>query len=382
MVNKCRIQAICLLLLMGCNLMPSQQQQTRYVDPVLSMSLTCEQLTEHLNRHCRGLQAWKCIDTTVTVRMPNGIPHKLSGNIACQAPRNFRLSASSVVAHADLGSNAERCWIYIQPGDGQVLTWRHEDAALLQYVAVGVPQIDPDWLMAVLGVVPLDPADFEVSSGPAGARELWLTAVTDDYEGRPLRRVIKVDTVTGLPREHVIYNSEREPLIRATLKEHTSCQGYLLPRTVNLEFPELDTELTLRFNKIETNCQLPTALWTVPEKRNVRVTDLGDLVRARGPQTPSSLPRHMLQHAAPAATPTDSGHSTFSSVQPVSEHFDSQAPPEFDQEAPADHRLTQHDPQAVPNWDTPPTGSSAPALTSRPRQQTPARRGFFSWLRR
>ena len=117
------------LLVMGCELMPRQQRQTRYQNPVLPMSMTCDQLVDHLNHQTRGLTAWKSVDTTVSVRMPNGMPHKLSGNIACQAPDHFRLSASSIVAHADLGSNSERCWFYVQPGDGQVLTWRHEDAA-------------------------------------------------------------------------------------------------------------------------------------------------------------------------------------------------------------------------------------------------------------
>ncbi len=290
MIRKCIAHALALMLISGCNLLP-QMQQTRHVNPVLPMSMTCIDLTDHLNRQISGLHQWRSIDTTVSVRLPGGMPHRLSGNIACQAPNFFRLSASSVIAHADLGANTERCWFYVQPGDGNLLTWKHEDAPLMQEFVKGVPRIDPDWLMEVLGVVPLDPEKFELSTGPAGAPELWLTSVTDDYRGNSLRRVIKVDTISGLIREHVIYDHERKPLVRATLKDHKSFQGHLLPQTVRLEFPEMDTELGLRFDKIETNCQLPGDLWAIPVRQNVQVVDVGEVLRrqaAYAVQTPGS----------------------------------------------------------------------------------------------
>ncbi len=293
MVNKGWVQAVCLTLIMGCNLTP-RQQPLRHVDPVLPMSMTCRELTDHLNRQSQGLDAWRSINTTLTVSgagMPGILPqHTLEGNIACQAPNRFRLTASSFVAHADLGSNDERCWFYVQPGDGNILTWRHQDSPLVEEFAVGIPRIDPEWLLVVLGVVPINPDDFELSSGPAGSSELWLTAVTDDFQGRSLRRVIKVDTSNGMAREHAIYDSNRRPLIRALLDDHRSFQGHVIPGRVTLKFPEMNSELCLKFNKIETNCHLDDTFWTIPERPNVQIVDLGNVLRSHALRVPQTQP--------------------------------------------------------------------------------------------
>ena len=278
--QNCLTVLLVVTVVSGCNILGTQQK-TRYIEPVLPSTMSCKDLVDHLNRQSHGLHAWQSTDSVLTARLPNGMPLRLSANIACAAPNQFRLRASNLVANVDLGANQDRCWFYVKPGEGKVLTWRHEDSELLQHLSVGVPRIDPDWLMVVLGVMPLDSQDFDVSPGPAGSKELWLTAVADDFDGRSLRRVIKVDTLTGRAREHVIYNHERSPLIRASLKDHKTVQGFLVPQTVKLEFPEMDTDLTLKFGKIEPNCSLSAGLWCVPNHRNVEVVDLGNAVRAQ-----------------------------------------------------------------------------------------------------
>ncbi|MCA9036944.1 MAG: hypothetical protein KDA91_17535 [Planctomycetaceae bacterium] len=264
----------------GCNL-TGTRQQTRYVDPVLPASMSCQELIDHLNRQTHGLHAWRSTDATVTARLPNGLPLRLSANIACAAPDKFRLRASNFAADVDLGTNEERVWFYSKPGEGQVVTWKHEDACLLQQLSVGIPRIDPDWLMVVLGVMPLDSGDFDVAPGPAGAQELWLTSVTDDANGQSLRRVIKVSTITGRVREHTIYDHERSPLVRATVRNHKAVNQYLLPQAVKLEFPEMDTELTIQLSRVETNCVLAESLWHVPQHRNTPVVDLGAHIRSQ-----------------------------------------------------------------------------------------------------
>ena len=311
------IALLLLVVISGCNILGGQQK-TKYVEPKLPAAMSCQDLIDHLNRQSHGLHAWRCTDTLLTARMPNGIPLRLSANIACAAPNQFRLRASNLVADVDLGANKERCWFYAKPGQGQVMTWRHEDSELLQHVAIGVPRIDPDWLMVVLGVMPLQASDFDVSSGPAGSTELWLTSITDDFNGRPLRRVIKVDTISGRVREHVIYDHERSPLIRATLKDHRTIQGYLIPRTVRLEFPAMDTELTLKFGKIETNCAMADALWCLPNHRNVQVVDLGNAIRAQLNQNPSAqtarLGNQQHQDTSPFSTASAGANANNSTV--------------------------------------------------------------------
>jgi hypothetical protein len=270
---------VALTICSGCQ-MPWHKKEPRYVDPALPMTLNRNELVDYLNRQNQGLESWRCTTTRMEVRLPNTLPVRLKGNIACQAPRHFRLTADNVIARADLGSNDNRCWFYSRPGEAAVMTWKHEDSALIQQVPSGVPYIDPNWLMLVLGVKPLDANDYEVSHGLSGGRELWLSAIEDSPSGRPLRRVIKVDTIRGVIREHAVYDSEANPLVRAQLSRHQSYNGHLIPRTVKLQFPQMDSVITLTFEGIETNPHLPEELWRLPDN-NMQVVDVGNVIRQR-----------------------------------------------------------------------------------------------------
>ena len=214
-------------------------------DPILSMSDTCGDVVRHLNRESQGLRGWQCGSTKMKIRLPNGLRTQLSGVIACEMPHRFRLMTRNVLAKADLGSNDERCWFFVKPGEPAVMTWKHEDAHLLQYLHGEIPHIDPQWLMLVLGVTPLDESEYQISRDPTGSPELWLTAIEDTPSGRPLRRVVKVDTINGVIREHALFDSEANPLVRAILSDHTSVMGNQLARKVELIFPHLDTDCLL-----------------------------------------------------------------------------------------------------------------------------------------
>ncbi len=247
------------------------------VDPALPMTLSRDELVDYVNSQIAGLESWRCTRTKMVVRMPGVPQQKLSGSIACQSPQHFRLTANNVIAHADLGSNAEQCWVYVQPGEPAVMTWRHEDSALLQQIPTGVPYIDPNWLMLVVGVKPLHAEDYVLSSAPP--RELWLNASERSPEGRMLRRVIKVDTVAGAIREHAVYDDQSNVLVRAQLSEHEPFEGRLIATKVNLDFPQMDSQISLTFDDIETNPHLPEALWSIPQGKGMEIVDLGSMLR-------------------------------------------------------------------------------------------------------
>ncbi|MFY9252771.1 MAG: hypothetical protein WAO83_04925 [Fuerstiella sp.] len=278
-VLKKSILLITALSSVGCTFPWLKQEPRSTAPPALSMNITSNELVDHLNRKTQGLEGWRCTSTRMSVRLPNGLSQRLKGAIACQAPNYFRLTASNVIATADLGSNNSRCWVYVKPGESAVMTWKHEDTELLQQIPSGVPYIDPNWLMLVLGVTPLDPADYEISS-PAGARELWLAAIEQGASGRPIRRVIKVDVMSGDIREHALYDSERNPLVRAQLSGYRWYNQKRIPQSVKLMFTQMDSEMTLTFDGIETNPHLPDELWRMPD-HNLKVVDLGEVIRSR-----------------------------------------------------------------------------------------------------
>jgi hypothetical protein len=301
MVKSQNVALICLIALCGCRLLPSRSEP-RYVDPALPMTMSRIELVDYLNKKHQGLTSWRDIDMSLGVHLPNGLYQRLSGTIACEAPNRFRLTASNFMAKADFGSNSDRCWVYVKPGDPAVLTWTHDDAPLLQHMPVDIPRIDPEWLMLVLGVSPLKHEDYELDSAPTGERELWLTAIEDNYSGRPLRRVIKVDTIEGVVREHAIYDSERNPLVKAILSRHKSINGHVLPQVVQLKFPQLETELKLTFSRIETGYQLADKTWEVPRNYNADIVDLGQLMRYQMANNPSLRASVLQQSVGPASS--------------------------------------------------------------------------------
>ena len=250
------------------------------IDPVLSMEITRDQLVEHINLQHQGLDGWKSSSATMWVKMPKIVVPPLQGSIACRAPHYFRLTAENLVSEADLGSNAERCWIWVKPGPEELATWKHHDTKLLQHAQTQLPSIDPNWLMMVLGVKPLNAEDYHLVKAPAGSSELWLIAIEDRPSGRPQRNIIKVDTVRGVVVEHRIEDSHSNVLVSARLSEHKTQDNHRIPTHVVLEFPQVRTRISLTFNKIETNPSLPAGIWELPS-RGSTVIDIGDIVRQR-----------------------------------------------------------------------------------------------------
>jgi len=269
--------------LVGC-LALGKSTVVHHVDPVLSKTMNCEELVDYLNSQNQGLHGWRCMETQVHVSMPGlPLPQKLSGTLSCSAPSSFRLTADNFVAMADVGSNDELCWSYFKPGEPVVMTWHHEDSHLLEYIPGNFPRLDPEWLMVILGIQPLDAKDFQIQKPPAGSRELWLVSIEESADGQTLRRVIKVDTARGFAREHSLIDHNGDHLLRAQLSNHRTCGGHVIPHTVKISFPQQKTELTLSFNGIEPNCHIADGLWTPPGGNHLTQVDLGEWLRQKHP---------------------------------------------------------------------------------------------------
>lgn len=327
---------ICLLILqattVGC-LIPGRSTVVHHVDPVLSNTLSCEELVDHLNSRTKGLHGWRCMETQVHVSMPGlPLPQRLSGALSCSAPGSFRLTADNLVAMADVGSNDELCWSYFKPGEPVVMTWHHEDAHLLEYIPGNFPRLDPEWLMVILGIQPLDAQDFQIQKPPAGSRELWLVSIEESADGQPLRRVIKVDTARGFAREHSLVDHNGDHLLRARLSNHRECGGHVIPHTVQISFPPQETELTLNFKGIEPNCHMADGLWTPPGGDRLAHIDLGDYVRSQRGDIPPRQKRDKgsIAEASPIDTMLDGTPQT---------RRDDLHEPEFDPVEPTDESL-------------------------------------------
>ncbi len=327
---------ICLLILqattVGC-LTGGKPPDMHRVDPVLSNTLSCEELVDYLNSQNEGLHGWRCMETQVHVSMPGlPLPQRLNGALSCSTPNRFRLTAENLVAMADVGSNDELCWSYFKPGEPVVRTWRHEDAHLLEYFPGNFPRLDPEWLMVILGIQPLDAQSFQIQKPPAGSRELWLVSIEESASGQPLRRVIKVDRVRGFAREHSLIDHNGDHLLRVQLSNHRTCGGHIIPHTVKISFPPQKTELTLNFKDIEPNCQIADGLWTPPGGDHLAQLDLGEWILQKHPDIPrrhdrleqpylESLPDDTMIDGTCPQKPDDFEDPDFDRLDPSDESF-------------------------------------------------------------
>ncbi|MFM8476664.1 MAG: hypothetical protein ACKOEO_12825 [Planctomycetaceae bacterium] len=248
--------------------------------PVMSAEATVEEIVNHLNGRVSRLRSWRCGDTKVHMRMPGlPMPQRLSGSLACEAPGRFRLVAGNVVGvHADLGANEEQGWVYVRPGESMVLTWRHEDAWMLTELMPGFPQLDPAWLLQLLGLEPLRSEDYELEASPEGTQELWLSGSTGGLAGVH-RQQLRLDRVLGEVREQLLFGSNDEVLVRAYLSDYQGPPGEKLPHQLRLTFPQTDTVLTLTLGRIEVNPTMSGNLWQPPSGGTAQMVDLRDLQR-------------------------------------------------------------------------------------------------------
>jgi len=344
-MTSTRLFLLLVLVTTGCQ-MHGRKQEARIVEPVLPATISRDDLVAFLNRKTDGLQSWRCVNTQVHVKSPElPFAQKLKGTLACASPGQFRVVCDNTMGHADLGANEEICWAYVKPGESLVMTWRHDDSALLQHLPFNIPRLEPEWLMAILGVRPLDASDYTLQKAPLGAHEVWLVAVEDAPDGTSLRRVIKVDTLLGVARLHALYDSESNPLLMAHLSDYKSSGGHELPHSVRIEFPATETQLTLKFTGIETSCVLEDSLWQPPTGRGMQTVDLGDLVRKRMQHDPVFAQQQRLKELEKSRRDTveaeqkmalaDSAKSLtdgFSGARGDSKPFEFSDEPDFDTE--------------------------------------------------
>ena len=253
----------------------------RTVDPwggrTLAAGLSKDELVAHVNGQAQNLSGWRCRNVRVSVP---GMP-TAGGRLAVTYPRNLRLQVSAMtVAVADIGSNADRMWFWVKdPAVGrrsETVTCRHASFDAVR-AAHDVP-FDPDWLMEVLGVAPIDPRCVELRKAPDGGPLWHLVSHRTDPGGRRVTRVIHVDAAHGQVIAHELRDAATQSVIaKALLQDHRrdARTGMVLPHRIELDWPAAGTgTMVLALGDIEVNPQdLHAGLWELPRQRAVRELD-------------------------------------------------------------------------------------------------------------
>lgn len=251
---------------------------SRYARCQLRPNMPLPELVEYLNQNINRLGSWRATRARIAMRGPGGVPLSISASLAIEAPRNFRLLASSLTGReVDLGSNPDQFWFWNRRDEQNkfVFTCRHDQLARAQQ-RFPIP-FQPDWIMEALGVIPLNPGEFVLESGtkPHRAR---LIAQRVSPQGQPVTKVVEVDTCHGLVLEHALFDATGRLIARATLSGHyqDSASGVVLPGRVDLEWPTEQLSLAIHLGTIEVNpVGIPPGTWGVPAMPDYPIRDLG-----------------------------------------------------------------------------------------------------------
>ena len=248
----------------------------------LPPNLTKPQLVSYLNRNILALHSWRSTDVRITTSGPGGIPINLHAEVAVQSPRNFRLIASSIGGNeADLGSNSERFWFWMRRNKARhVFTASHTQIEQTQQRLM-IP-FRPDWLMEVLGVVPLDDQQFEMQQ-TTDPNRVKLISERLSPSGRLVRRVIVVDICYGHILSHNLQNENGTILARAGLDDYRidPVTGLSVPYRINLRWPRAGLKLTMRLGTVALNPgTMPEQTWQLPTIPGYSLFDLGRLPSA------------------------------------------------------------------------------------------------------
>ncbi len=267
-----------------------------------------EQLVQHVNRNIQGtptsagLASWHSSSVKLSLK---GVPIALPAQIAVEAPRNFRLRVSAPVAGGELvdtGANAEEFWFWAQDSPHpNVITASHGDLMLAQQ-RLNIP-FQPDWLMEVLGVIPIDASQVTLRRPDPSSPIVELVSEQISPDGRPLRKIIRVNSCHGIILEHALYDSDGLLIASARLGGHwiDEATGIVMPRVISLDWPQMQQQLTLSFRDVRINPPpMPPAVWQVPEKPGYPRLELTQLLNgasvngfspfgAMGPPAPAAL---------------------------------------------------------------------------------------------
>lgn len=342
---------------------------------------TKEEIVAYLNKNVLaeegqpGLRGWKT--ESAKIRM-----HGLSADASLQvaAPRNLRLKVLQPLSNSamlDVGSNSEQFWVWSKDAPERVvLTCRHDDITeTAAHLQMPLP-VQPEWLMEVLGVVPLDPNEFRMERETKGSPFVKLVSDCHGPTGEPMQRIIQVNACHGLVTLHELRNAEGKVIASASFTGHYHDPEtrLVLVKQIRLELPQEKILLTLMLDRIQVNPPVTdeSVVFTTPQIPGHRMIDLAEVARSQrgGPQQYVDASAEL---SAPDRTATGQNHLEAPAWPPGSPPASGRAPElGFEQEPEGNE-------SAAPQFEPPggnfelPQSASEPAIRPSFRGQSPDR---------
>ncbi len=254
-----------------------------------------DRLVAYLNERAGRLQSITYNQVSMRVNDGHIITPELSGGgLACAQPRNFRMTGTgSLAGEVDIGSNSEQFWVYAKAtGSPMYVFCNYADFDTGRAKLPGGLPFEPDWVMQVLGMVPLQEGkDYAVTPSDKD-RTYTLGWSAKTPQGQSVRKeiVFDADPATGTRpqvKRHVVRDGATNKVIAvADIKRAQTAAAGTDPRTngpgaiqyptqVTLRWEEQKFEMDLRLDQAEIN--RPPAgpnLFRMPQNKGARPIDL------------------------------------------------------------------------------------------------------------
>jgi hypothetical protein len=232
---------------------------------------TAAALVKYMDDNAQRVRSLRCDD--VDLGVSHGLIQlaNLPTQLACQQPRSFRMSAKLAGNdEVDLGSNDQEFWYWIKKADPHQFFCPYQALDEKRPVRLPFP-FQPSWVMEALGMGSYGPPEKYEPVVVEGRREperYKLVERTRGPQGNMVRKVIVFNAVRQ--KDHYPQVTDFLLLDDATGKElcsakilevYRDAQGVVVPRRLQLRWPEEKITLTLRLSRPQVNAQLPAPLF-------------------------------------------------------------------------------------------------------------------------
>src|SRR5580704_4882354 len=275
----------------------------------LSENAGIEEVVQRVNANIERLQAWRSSDLRIS---GGSLPVHLTGHVAVERPRNFRLTAGALgmTEEADFGSNSEWFWFWVHRGQPPyVFRARHDDMQYSEALRKAIP-FQPDWLIEALGVVPIDAK--QVSRIEPGEDRQTVNLIFDllSPSNQPVQKIIRVDLRHSVVLGHYLYDANRRLIAKADLGKFEVQEGIIMPHLISLEWPQpgqQSLQISLELGQIEINPHsMASRMFEVPKKEPTYPSyDIGARTRSRNARADGSRVGRLRPGSEGASTERD-----------------------------------------------------------------------------
>ncbi|MGE3314428.1 MAG: hypothetical protein AB7O26_04875 [Planctomycetaceae bacterium] len=266
-----------LMTLTGCSFTFPLARQQQF-GPALPADAPKAEIVGRVNENISRVSSWRSDNVRISSRTPM-MRIKIDAKIAVESPKNFRLMANSIRGdEADFGCNDELFWFWSRDSEPRcVFHARHDQVADSEQLRQ-LP-FQPDWLMEVLGVVPLNEEELTLHVESSSRHEASLISERLLPSGKAVKRVILVDTQYGRVLQHSLYDDSGRLIAKAKLSRHDRdpVSGAILPRMIDIEWPQANNlSMTMEIGKLTVNpASVPAQMFALPRKPGYAALDLG-----------------------------------------------------------------------------------------------------------